>query len=365
MKNLIHDLYMRIVERYFRVRTLGVQLVILGALILVAVVGVDLAGQVGYRSEGTEFNFQFGTGGAMPQLLVYLVSGFAALMIVTGVFFDRKDVRRERQKMLIVVEVRGLHTSPDTPAVDVVNPAFRGQRHSVIVDFRPRLAGELVNPQRMLSAIQGMMLNVESVAQGRDMSDVSVAVGGVAAVPAMFLIGMRLDDESKVELFDWNRDLRSWKMIDGIDDDNRPLPLQMPIIGGADSEVVLAVSASYLIDETAVSATFPGMPVVRLLAQKIEANSYWSEAVQKEFAAEFRKTVQTIMASSVKRIHLVLAAPVSLTVRLGATYDERLHPELIVYQYERTSTPPYPWGIEVPHHGSPEPVIRPAASTVP
>lgn len=154
-------------------------------------------------------------------------------------------------------------------------------------------------------------------------------------------------------------------MIDGIDDDNRPLPLQMPIIGEADSEVVLAVSASYLIDETAVSATFPCMPVVRLLAQKIEANSYWSEAVQKEFAAEFRKTVQTIMASSVKRIHLVLAAPVSLTVRLGATYDERLHPELIVYQYERTSTPPYPWGIEVPNHGSPEPVIRPAASTVP
>jgi hypothetical protein len=53
-----------------------------------------------------------------------------------------------------------------------------------------------------------------------------------------------------------------------------------------------------------------------------------------------------------------------LSVRLRAPYDERLHPKLIVYQYERSSTPQYPLGIVLSHHCSPEPKICLAPSIV-
>lgn len=51
------------------------------------------------------------------------------------------------------------------------------------------------------------------------------------------------------------------------------------------------------------------------------------------------------------RIHLILASPASLAIRLGMAYDPRLMPELLVYQYERTDPVPYPWALRMPNHG--------------
>jgi len=364
MKRHLFELYKLCVERFFRVQTLGARLLKGGLLLLAVLLGADFVGQFDLRFGDFKLNIQGATGNGLPRYIVYTAFAIAILLVVAGGLMMWRDERRERQKLLVVIEVRGLHNSPDAPARDVIRPAFRGQRHSVLVDFRPSLAGELVNPELMLARIKGMTLNVESAVQGRDMSDVSVAIGGVAAVPGMFYIGMRMDDESRFELFDWNRDLKCWKTIDGLDDGNRPLPLDIPPTSSEVSEVVLAVSASYLVDDGAVTASFPGLPVVRLAAEKIQANSYWSEEVQQAFAAAFRNALQELLSRNIRRIHLVLAAPASLTVRLGATYDERLHPELIAYQYERSSTPPYLWGIVLPHHGSPEPVVLRAPSTV-
>ena len=364
MKQHLFELYKLFVERFFRVRTLGAQLLKSGIGLLIVLLGADIAVRVVLKFGDFRLNIEGGTGGGLPGYIVSTAFIVAGLMVVAGGLLMWRDERRERQKLLVVIEVRGLHSSPDAPARNAIRPSFRGQRHSVLVDFRPSLVGELVNPELMLAKIKGMKLNLESAVQGRDMSDVSVAVGGVAAVPGMFYIGMRLDDESRFELFDWNRDLKSWKAIDGLDDGNRPLTLSIPPISLGLSEVVLAVSASYLVDESAVAASFPGLPVVRLSAKKIQANSYWSEDVQQAFAAAFRNIVQELLGRHIKRIHLVLAAPASLTVRLGATYDERLHPELVVYQYERSSTPPYPWGIVLPHHGSPEPGVLRTRSTI-
>lgn len=357
MKNIFHDFYSRAVEWIFRVRTLGAQLLKGGVTLLTVVLGTDYVIGIAFRYGDVKLDVQGSSGSGLPAYFVYTAATIAMLMIIAGGLLIWRDERRERRKQLIVVEVRGLHSSPDSPAKDAIKRPFRGERHHILVDFRPSQEGELVNPDRMLKSIQGMMLNVESAAKGRDMSDVSVAVGGVAAVPGMFFIGMRMEDESLVERYDWNRDLKSWRLIDGIDDGNRPTPLEIPTFLPPDAEVVLAVSASYRVDDAAIAATFPGLPLVRLAALKIEANSYWSQEVQLQFSKAFRSAVQELLHRQVKRIHLVLAAPASLALLLGSTYDERLHPELIVYQFEKSSTPPYPWGILLPHHGSAEPKV--------
>lgn len=365
MKKLVYDFCTRLIELVFRIPTVGSQLLKRGTLLLIAISGADYVVGMAFRYGDAELKINGSTGSGLPSFVVYTIASIAILMMVSGAVLIWRDERREKRKLLVVVEVRGLHTSPDTPAKDVIKPAFRGQRHSVLVDFRPSMAGELLSPALMLSKIKGMKLNVESAAQGRDMSDVSVAVGGIAAVPGMFLIGMLLEDESKFERYDWNRDLFSWKMIGGPDDGNRTHPLEIPTISTSDTEVVLAVSASYVVDEGAVAATFPGLPVVRLSAEKIQANSFWSEEVQKAFAVAFRNAMNELLNRNVKRIHLVLAAPAGLTLLLGSTYDERLHPELIVYQYEKSSVPPYPWGVLLPNHGTAKPSIEHVAPATP
>ncbi|WP_295751501.1 SAVED domain-containing protein [Undibacterium sp.] len=362
MKHHLYDLYKRLVERYFRVRTVGTILVQGGLRLLIALLATGLVGSIFLRLADFKLKIQGGTGNGLPNHIFYAAVAVSAIMIGAGLLLMWRDERREKRKLLVVIEVRGLHSSPDSPAKDTIKPSFTGQRHPVLVDFRPSLAGELVNPQLMLDKIRGMKLNVESAVQGRDMSDVFVAIGGVASVPGLFYVGMRMDDESHFELYDWNRDLKRWNPIDGLDDGNRPRPLEIPQMSAEMDEVVLAVSASYLVDDVAIALSFPSLPVVRMSAKIIQANSYWAEEVQQAFATAFRDAVQEMMTQNIRRIHLVLAAPASLAVRLGATYDERLHPELIVYQYERSSTPPYPWGIFLPHHGSPEPKIHLVAS---
>jgi hypothetical protein len=358
MKNLVHNFFNRLFDWLFRVRSVGALLLRAGVSLLALLLAASFAAKLAFQTNTLKFDFQVDTGGGLPEWLTYSVAALSMLLIAVGIALLLRDDRREQRKQLIIIEVRGLHSSPDTPLKHAVRPAFRGLRSAVLVDFRPSHSSELVNPERILDSVEGMTLHVKSAAEGRDMSDVTVAMGGVAAVPAMFFIGMKMDDESHVELYDWERDMKCWQPIAGPDDGNRPLPLQIPVISPGEKEVVFAVSASYAVDDGAIAATFPGLPVVKLSATKIQANSYWSEEVQLAFAVEFRSAVQALLALQIEQIHLLLVAPASLALRLGATYDERLHPRLIVYQYERSSTPPYPWGILLPHHGSRRPSIH-------
>lgn len=357
MKDFLTEFLKKAVDWLFRVRTLGAQLLKAGVTLLVIVLAADYAGKFAFSYGELKLNVEGSAGNDLPAYIVFIAAAIALVMVVSGIVLIWRDEQRERRKLLIIVEVRGLHNGPASPAKDAIKPAFRGQRAEILVDFRPQQAGELVNPYLMLDRVRGMMLQLTSAITGRDPSDVSLTAGGLAAVPGMFLIGMRLEDEARVERYDWNRDISDWKMIDGIDDGNRPTPMSLPAIPPAQREAVLAVSASYAVDEAAVGITFPGLPIARLAAAKMQTNAFWSESAQQAFAQEFRNVIQKLGEQNIKRIHLVLAAPASLTLRLGANYDERNHPELVVYQYEKSSAPPYPWGVLLPNHGSIEPTI--------
>ena len=117
---------------------------------------------------------------------------------------------------------------------------------------------------------------------------------------------------------------------------------------------MLAVSLSYMVNLPALNATFPSLGVVELQAEEVVADRYWSSQKQEAVVSSFRAVAQEILHRGVNRIHLVLAAPASLSIRLGMTYDRRLLPELLVYQFERSTTPPYPWAFAMPTHGRPD-----------
>ena len=95
------------------------------------------------------------------------------------------EIRREQRQRLIVVELRGLHGSPDTPAKEAELGEFLGERQWLPLDFRPKSASELVDPRLMLQCLGTLLPTIQTLATGRDKSDVFLAVGGLAAVPAI------------------------------------------------------------------------------------------------------------------------------------------------------------------------------------
>lgn len=361
MRQLIHKFFSRLIDYvFYRPRTFGPRLVGFGVAIILATIGVSWIAKLSYRSSDAEWSFAVSTGDSISQFLSNFAYCIGALLIAIGLVVYLLDFWRESRKnsrqIAIVVELRGLHLSPDTPAKDADLGPLPSNRNWVLLDFRPSAEGERVSPKLLLQKLSTLRSSVETLSAGRDSSDVSVAVGGLAAVPALFLAGMLLEDESRITIYDWDRNTGHWRGIDGPDDSHRTLPLDVSELTLNQDEVVLAVSLSYPVDIPAVRNAFPGISVSHLQAVLLRTDVYWSEEKQRAIAASFRDAIQQLMEKGIRRIHLVLASPASLAIRLGTTYDERLMPELLVYQYERTDPVPYPWAVRMPDHGNAIPV---------
>lgn len=352
LKQLLYSTTHRLLDWLTRRRSVGTALMRYGAIVVVATLGMDYLAQVSYRTPGVEWSVKLATGQGLPAWLVIFTCGVGLLALIVGGLILISEFRRERRQRLVVVELRGLHTSPDTPAKDAVLPEFRGQRLTALIDFRPQGPGALVDPVFMLEKLNSIGPTVLSLTAGADKSDVHLAVGGLAAVPALLLVGMIADDESHVAVFDWDRNLKSWRAVEGPDDGDRFLPLEGLEVLTHALEVVLVVEASYPVNRDDISKSFDSrIPVLRLRVAKPLADRFWSLEKQNALTLAFRDAVQTLMARGVKKIHLALVAPASLCIRFGMAYDKRLMPELVVYQFERTQVPPYPWGLEMPTHG--------------
>jgi len=358
MIQLFYKFIDRGIDWFFRPRSVGVQLLKYGSAVLIAALGADIAFGAEYRGKDSSFGFRVSTSGGLPALATNSAYVLGAVLIFLGIGLIFRqvalDIRKERRQLLIVVELRGLHNAPDTPARDAIMRDFLGQRHSIVLDFRPQRSGDLVDRHLVLHKLNSLMPTIEALAAGRDSSDVFVAVGGLAAIPALFLAGVLLDDESNVTIFDWDRARRRWQLPEGPDDGKRFRMLDMSGIAGVCPEVVLVAACSYRIDSDDVAAAFPGLPVARLDAEELLADRFWSQQKQEAFVTDFRDAVQHLLNNGATRIHVLLAAPSSLAIRMGMAYDRRLHPDLVVYQYERSLTGTYPWGLRTPSHGNPQ-----------
>src|SRR5690606_27802379 len=143
-----------------------------------------------------------------------LVFGGAVVGILDLVHRRRLESRRKN----FVLELRGLHSSPDTPPSASALGLPRWQTETRVIDFRPTREGDLVDPDLALEKLEAMKRDLEGSWRGRARDDVSLSVGGLAATPCLFLAGMLLDDESSIVVYDWDRRTKEWRLADGPDD---------------------------------------------------------------------------------------------------------------------------------------------------
>lgn len=354
--NFVAKLLTRIVDFWLRKRSISSGLLRWGAAITVPSLASGLALGLVYWDAQRHFGFDLRTTDGVPGWAVLGALGFGLLLMLMGTCIGVWDWWREKnaesKRKSIVVELRGLHSSPDTPASNAKLGLPKGSCDWQVVDFRPPSEGELVDPELALEKIAAVKRSVEVACGGRAKEDVIVALGGLAGVPCLFLAGMLFDDETNVVVFDWDRNQKNWRLTDDLDDGKRMLPFPQTIFPIGTKEVVLAVSVSYAVDETAIATTFgQAIPVVHLRSEQMLADRFWSMEKQQTFVLAFRDAVQHLMELGIERIQLILAAPASLCIRMGMAYDRRLMPDLLVHQYERTAMVPYPWAFQMPTHG--------------
>ncbi|AMC35276.1 SAVED domain-containing protein [Janthinobacterium sp. B9-8] len=273
---------------------------------------------------------------------------FALGFIFTAIggYLAWQNYRIQQRKRIIAIEVRGLTQSVDSPLVAAIPILILGQREELLIDVRNLVDGTPAQRQKALNLVNLLPERLTQLKAGRDRSDLSVYAGGVASVPLLFLAGTLLASESAINWMEWDRIASRWiSPSDGED-----VGTLAPVTYSESAEsVVLAMAISYPIRDSDLSSAFPNLPVVRMSLATPSLAKVCDESSIKMIAAAFMQTIAVLQGQGVRQIHLALAAPSILTLRLGTYFAPRNMPKLIVYQFQQAQVNnPYPWGVRMP-----------------
>jgi len=179
----------------------------------------------------------------------------------------------------------------------------------------------------------------------------------LAPVPILFLLGVIVDDEHRTLFMDWDRKEHIWRPLDEDDGGRRFVVDGLDAVATGITRAALCVSASYDVLDADVRLVEPTAPIVRMDLQDRSTASHWSEAKQKQLAQQFLDTVMALSRHGVTEITLFLAAPASLSLRLGTVYDKRNLPRVTVNQFEQADPMKFPWAVRMPVAGAAEPQL--------
>ena len=298
-------------------------------------------------------DISFDSAGGDPTFLVHAVCVVGLVLLLFGLGWEvvryKAERRRLDRKKVVVVEARGLRDTVGNPLIEAIPARLEGRREHVPIDMRQGIKdGEIVEPKAALGELISLPTDLKRRENGFDRRDLTRVYGGLAPVPFTFLAGVLIDDECAVVIFDWDRHVGAWRELDGSDDGKRFKCVGVDDILVDTREVALAVSVSYSVIWNDVRAKVGEIPIVALELQSGSTDCHWSEEKQRALGSQFLDTVINLGDRGVERIHLFLAAQNSVVFRFGRLYDKRNLPEIVVYQYQRTENPPYPWGVLMP-----------------
>lgn len=259
------------------------------------------------------------------------------------------EAKARSKKRVLVIEGRGLRDDDGSPLSAAVGKEHDGILISILLDLRNRMDGKVTQPEAALDDIATIHRSVLQHQRDGDRTDLTTIYGGLTSVPFTFLMGVLLDDEGAIVTYDWDRAQEGWRCLTGEDDD-----LAFAVEGLENvakvADVVVAVAFSYPVAHEDLESTFLH-PVVRLTLDGMSSDAHWSQKKQNRLAQQFLEVIKQLSAAGVRRVHLVMAAPNSVTFTFGRRYDKRNLPQIVVYQYERGALPAYPWGVLMPTAG--------------
>lgn len=176
---------------------------------------------------------------------------------------------------------------------------------------------------------------------------------GVAHIPLIFRAGFQIGDEGCVRLLHKYRNGQSKFKEISREPDNYSFRLKgKPEYGNAEStEMLVTVATSFPVMSEDLSI-FREMDLNCELQFKAEKKEMYGFDVIDSYATMNRLRIgildqirKTAINRKISRIHLVLATSSDFAFFLAQGFSTYHDPEVVTYQYERSSVEKYPWGI--------------------
>ena len=318
--------------------------------------------------EGISAGLKLETTESLPSIIRYFFLGFGGLLIIYGLFVHRKHLKKLEEetsrKRVVIIEHRGWTAPINVSVKDAVPIEYIGRREAILIDQTPFVDGnnKVAYPERSLEEVVRIREKVDDRIKDVEKDDVIIVYGGVASVPYTFLTGYLIDDDNKVNVFDWDRIKETWREISSC---NRHKEATITGLAAAKDaeEIVVVLSVSYAADLEAISRCFPSLPLVHMDTEDYQPNNHWDKDQQDKWVEQFIRITRSL--GSLRKIHLIIAAQNSVVFQMGRRYDRRNCPDVLVYQYERDEEDAYPWAVEVPRTGNGAQIIMRNAALTP
>lgn len=349
--SLFNHFFRSLIDWLFRRRSVGLILVRI-SLPLLGLVSWGLSVGVEVPTANGSFVFNWNSTDSGIAILGWRVFVVLVLVTLLGVILIIRDVRQESRKKVIVIEARGLRDWQGQALEKAVPISLKGRREQIMVDVRQGVIdGQIISPDAAIRRLSGLGDDVARRCGGLDRSDISFVLGGLAPVPLLFLLGVIVDDESRMLIMDWDRIRRTWRPLQDEDDGMRFTVSGLEAVKQGEPKIALLVSASYDVLDADVRLIEPTIPIVRMELNGRSTASHWSEGKQQQLTQQFIDVVMCLARKGVDEISLFLAAPASLSIRFGAVYDKRNLPHIELNQFERANPIRYPWAVRMPVAG--------------
>lgn len=178
---------------------------------------------------------------------------------------------------------------------------------------------------------------------------------GIAHIPLIFRAGFQIGDEGQTRLFHKYRNATPLFKEVSVDQENYAIHLRPSIrdrrYTSNSHEMLVVIATSLQIQDADLLAFYQKDLCCELYFKPEDESSYGFDNIasyptmkrlKDSVLKEIRKQA---IEYNVQRIHLILSTSSDFTFYLAEGFSEHHDPEIIVYQYERTSTEKYPWGI--------------------
>lgn len=179
--------------------------------------------------------------------------------------------------------------------------------------------------------------------------DLKIYYGGMVQVPFAFVAGTILSNTMKVEVYDWDREKEKAYSISEKSKNNE---LNISVLKPQEevaNELCIEFEISYPICRENTLEAVGDMPTIKFSANPQESDNASTEKLQNDICKKFHSILDEY--SNVPRIHIFIAAQNSLVFQLGRQVSLRVHPEIIVWQYENQSDRKNPWGVAISSQG--------------
>lgn len=359
--NLITHIVHKAADWFFRKRSPA--LIVFGSgisLLSLSLVG-NLALNAHYETPSQLLTLSI-TSSDIPSTLLAIGFSLGVILTLVGLIWELyrsyDEHRKLAKQVVLTLEQRGLVNTSDFPISQFAKSKYRGKNiTNIVIDVRDRLVNGIVNnPAKALQKFLNFELTIEERRNHVGAKDFQVVYGGLVPVPFAFISGYLFDDESSIEVIDWDREKSSWRELEIHGDDKDTFSIKK-IHKDQKNEALVAVSFSYPVDTKAIDEVFVGVTQVHLQLANQRFDNHWSKLKQNRLAYEFIEVIKSLMAEGYEQIHLVLACQNSVAFRFGQAYDRRNLPPVTVYQYERSNSQKYPWGVFIPNSPNSSPSI--------